>query len=72
MGGHIHLGCERAWMWFNQTICRIPEARYYGPNIIKVNLSMRKPFYFTEELQTMEGQETSVIGDMGAFCYFAV
>lgn len=48
------------------------KARYYGPNIIKVNLSMRKPFYFTEELQTMEGQETSVIGDMGAFAIFAV
>lgn len=43
------------------------EASYYGRNIVKANLSMKRPFYFTEELQTMEGQETSVIGDMALF-----
>ena len=43
------------------------EAKYYGRNIIKAHLAMENPFYFQEELETLEGQETSVIGDMAVF-----
>lgn len=43
------------------------EAKYYGRNIIGATLSIQNPFYFQEELETVEGQETSVIGDMAAF-----
>lgn len=43
------------------------EAKYYGRNIIRATLAIAKPFYFQEELETIDGQETSVIGDMAVF-----
>lgn len=43
------------------------EASYYGPYVREACLAMKNPFYFSEELKTMEGQNLSVVGDMAIF-----
>lgn len=64
----IGVAHDRGWYGSGFYFCYTKgEAAYYGPYVREACLAISNPFYFTEELLSMEGQRTSIVGDMAVF-----